>query len=214
MRRLRRPVELRGDRAGRDRVRPQARDRPVELQQGLLLPQGLLPELRHRPWRTAEGRAGLPDATSTCPSRRCRRSTGNYAILVTGVGGTGVVTIGALIAMAAHLDGKGAGVIDMAGLAQKGGAVTTPCPASRRAPATSRRSASPPAAPTCCSAATWWSPARREALAAIVAGRDARLRQYATRPIRAISPAMPISPCRRGAILDDDRDRAGAGRTP
>ncbi|MEH6717983.1 MAG: indolepyruvate ferredoxin oxidoreductase family protein [Aurantimonas endophytica] len=44
-------------------------------------------------------------------------------IVITGVGGTGVVTIGAIIGMAAHLDGKGAGIIDMAGLAQKGGAV-------------------------------------------------------------------------------------------
>ncbi|PIB23061.1 indolepyruvate ferredoxin oxidoreductase [Amylibacter kogurei] len=46
-----------------------------------------------------------------------------YSILVTGVGGTGVVTIGALLGMAAHLDGKGSGIIDMAGLAQKGGSV-------------------------------------------------------------------------------------------
>jgi len=46
-----------------------------------------------------------------------------YAILITGVGGTGVVTVGAVIAMAAHLEGKGAATIDMAGLAQKGGAV-------------------------------------------------------------------------------------------
>jgi indolepyruvate ferredoxin oxidoreductase len=44
-------------------------------------------------------------------------------ILVTGVGGTGVVTIGALIGMAAHIDGKGVSVLDMTGLAQKGGAV-------------------------------------------------------------------------------------------
>ncbi|WP_108661532.1 indolepyruvate ferredoxin oxidoreductase family protein [Acuticoccus kandeliae] len=44
-------------------------------------------------------------------------------ILVTGVGGTGVVTVGAVIGMAAHLEGRGVGVIDMAGLAQKGGAV-------------------------------------------------------------------------------------------
>jgi len=44
-------------------------------------------------------------------------------ILVTGVGGTGVVTIGAILGMAAHLEGKGCGSIDMAGLAQKGGAV-------------------------------------------------------------------------------------------
>ncbi len=46
-----------------------------------------------------------------------------YGILVTGVGGTGVVTIGQLIGMAAHLEGKGVSVLDMAGLAQKGGAV-------------------------------------------------------------------------------------------
>ncbi|HXN14974.1 MAG TPA: DUF6537 domain-containing protein, partial [Usitatibacter sp.] len=46
-----------------------------------------------------------------------------YGILVTGVGGTGVVTIGALLGMAAHLEGKGAAVLDMTGLAQKGGAV-------------------------------------------------------------------------------------------
>jgi len=46
-----------------------------------------------------------------------------FGILVTGVGGTGVVTIGAILGMAAHLEGKGCGMIDMAGLAQKGGAV-------------------------------------------------------------------------------------------
>ena len=46
-----------------------------------------------------------------------------YDIIVTGVGGTGVVTIGGILGMAAHLEGKGVGIIDMAGLAQKGGAV-------------------------------------------------------------------------------------------
>ena len=46
-----------------------------------------------------------------------------WGILITGVGGTGVVTIGALLGMAAHLEGKGISVLDMAGLAQKGGAV-------------------------------------------------------------------------------------------
>jgi indolepyruvate ferredoxin oxidoreductase len=46
-----------------------------------------------------------------------------YSIVVTGVGGTGVVTIAALLGMAAHLEGRGCGMIDMAGLAQKGGAV-------------------------------------------------------------------------------------------
>jgi indolepyruvate ferredoxin oxidoreductase len=46
-----------------------------------------------------------------------------YGVLIAGLGGTGVVTISALLGVAAHLEGKGVGVIDMAGLAQKGGAV-------------------------------------------------------------------------------------------
>jgi len=46
-----------------------------------------------------------------------------YGILITGVGGTGVVTVGALLGMAAHIEGKGCAALDMTGLAQKGGAV-------------------------------------------------------------------------------------------
>ncbi|SOE16403.1 indolepyruvate ferredoxin oxidoreductase [Hoeflea halophila] len=46
-----------------------------------------------------------------------------WASIIDGVGGTGVVTIGAILGMAAHIEGKGCGMIDMAGLAQKGGAV-------------------------------------------------------------------------------------------
>jgi indolepyruvate ferredoxin oxidoreductase len=48
-----------------------------------------------------------------------------YGIVVTGIGGTGVVTIGALLGMAAHLEGKGGTVLDMTGLAQKNGAVVS-----------------------------------------------------------------------------------------
>ncbi|MGI0116795.1 indolepyruvate ferredoxin oxidoreductase family protein [Zooshikella sp. RANM57] len=48
-----------------------------------------------------------------------------YNILVTGIGGTGVVTIGALLGMAAHLEGKGFSVLDQTGLAQKYGGVTS-----------------------------------------------------------------------------------------
>ncbi|MCC0046294.1 MAG: indolepyruvate ferredoxin oxidoreductase family protein [Rhodobacteraceae bacterium] len=48
---------------------------------------------------------------------------GTHNVVITGVGGTGVVTVGAVLAMAAHLDGKAAGMMEMAGLAQKGGAV-------------------------------------------------------------------------------------------
>lgn len=52
---------------------------------------------------------------------------GVWSILITGIGGTGVVTVGALLTMAAHLEGKGAAELQMAGLAQKGGAVSIHC---------------------------------------------------------------------------------------
>ena len=53
LRRLRARLQLHGDRAARDRMGPQAAHQPVELQQGFHLRRGLLPELRHRPWRAA-----------------------------------------------------------------------------------------------------------------------------------------------------------------
>ncbi|HCY63513.1 MAG TPA: indolepyruvate ferredoxin oxidoreductase family protein [Oxalobacteraceae bacterium] len=46
-----------------------------------------------------------------------------YNILVDGIGGTGVITIGQIMAVAAHIEGKGCTVLDMSGLAQKGGPV-------------------------------------------------------------------------------------------
>lgn len=46
-----------------------------------------------------------------------------YNIMVTGIGGTGVITIGAILSMAAHMEGRAASVYDMTGLAQKGGGV-------------------------------------------------------------------------------------------
>jgi indolepyruvate ferredoxin oxidoreductase len=60
---------------------------------------------------------------STIPAPQVPELDRPYGILVTGVGGTGVVTISALIGMAAHLEGKGVATLDMAGLAQKGGSV-------------------------------------------------------------------------------------------
>ncbi|MGE5117135.1 MAG: indolepyruvate ferredoxin oxidoreductase family protein, partial [Betaproteobacteria bacterium] len=57
------------------------------------------------------------------PSPAAWRWTGPFDLLVTGVGGTGVVTVGALVTMAAHLEGKQASVLDFMGFAQKGGAV-------------------------------------------------------------------------------------------
>jgi len=48
-----------------------------------------------------------------------------YNILINGIGGTGVITIGALIGMAAHLEGKGVSVLDMTGMSQKNGSVSS-----------------------------------------------------------------------------------------
>lgn len=48
-----------------------------------------------------------------------------YSVLITGIGGAGVVTLGALLGMAAFLEGKGCSVLDVAGLAQRNGAVTS-----------------------------------------------------------------------------------------
>ncbi|MEB2185526.1 indolepyruvate ferredoxin oxidoreductase family protein [Xanthomonas campestris pv. campestris] len=67
--------------------------------------------------------SALLDALPEPPRRTTLEQPWN--ILITGVGGTGVVTIGALLGMAGHLEGKGATVLDQTGLAQKGGAVTT-----------------------------------------------------------------------------------------
>ena len=50
---------------------------------------------------------------------------GMHNILITGIGGTGVITIGALLGMAAHLEGKGVSVLDMTGMSQKNGSVTS-----------------------------------------------------------------------------------------
>jgi indolepyruvate ferredoxin oxidoreductase len=52
---------------------------------------------------------------------------GTHNVVITGIGGTGVVTLGAVLAQAAQIDGKGAGMMEMAGLAQKGGAVHIHC---------------------------------------------------------------------------------------
>ncbi|WP_289145132.1 indolepyruvate ferredoxin oxidoreductase family protein [uncultured Sphingobium sp.] len=48
-----------------------------------------------------------------------------YNILITGIGGTGVITVGALLGMAAHLEGKGVTALDFTGLAQKNGGVSS-----------------------------------------------------------------------------------------
>ncbi len=73
--------------------------------------------------KKAEGRAAGGDPLDGVPEPALASLETGWSGIVDGIGGTGVVTIGAVIGMAAHLEGKGCGVIDMAGLAQKGGAV-------------------------------------------------------------------------------------------
>ena len=154
-------VQLRRHRAGRNALRAQAADRPVGLQQGLFLPQGLLPELRDDRRRRAHPRhrARQPARqrrrrSRYCRNRQRRRSAQPWSILVTGIGGTGVVTIGHILGMAAHIEGKGAALIDMVGPVAEERRGGQPSQDRQVSPRTSRRSASRRAAPTCCSAAT------------------------------------------------------------
>jgi len=81
---------------------------------------------------TLEGAQVKKQATATLdlpdlPMPALPAIKGTWNVVITGVGGTGVVTIGAVMAQAAHIDGKGAGMMEMAGLAQKGGAVHIHC---------------------------------------------------------------------------------------
>ncbi|WP_269507257.1 indolepyruvate ferredoxin oxidoreductase family protein [Burkholderia sp. IMCC1007] len=64
-------------------------------------------------------------AEGPLPEPVLRESSGTHNILITGIGGTGVITLGALIGMAAHLEGKGVSVLDMTGMSQKNGSVTS-----------------------------------------------------------------------------------------
>ena len=75
--------------------------------------------------KTAEARvdAGAEDWPTLPEPVLPELDENGWAGVITGIGGTGVVTIGAILGMAAHLKGLGCGMIDMAGLAQKGGAV-------------------------------------------------------------------------------------------
>ncbi len=66
---------------------------------------------------------GLDDLVADIPLPETGVVKTEYNILVTGVGGTGVLTIGGILGMAAHIDGLASNQLDMTGLAQKGGAV-------------------------------------------------------------------------------------------
>jgi indolepyruvate ferredoxin oxidoreductase len=72
-----------------------------------------------KPKKAAAGGGEMP----ALPAPALPTTEHPYGILITGIGGTGVVTVGQILAMAAHVEGKGAIVLDMSGLAQKGGPV-------------------------------------------------------------------------------------------
>lgn len=85
---------------------------------------GFCPSFVELDGATPAGSVGLPDvsAADTLPEAPVA-GNGEANILIAGIGGTGVVTVGALIGMAAHLEGASFAAYDMTGLAQKGGAV-------------------------------------------------------------------------------------------
>ncbi|MGR3646818.1 MAG: indolepyruvate ferredoxin oxidoreductase family protein [Shimia sp.] len=81
---------------------------------------------------TVEGATIKKAATATLdlpemPMPDVKTIDGTHNVVITGVGGTGVVTIGAILSQAAQIDGKAAAMMEMAGLAQKGGAVHIHC---------------------------------------------------------------------------------------
>lgn len=66
---------------------------------------------------------GLQPLIDGLPMPAMADVSGGYSMLITGIGGTGVLTVGAILGMAAHMEGKAAKVLDMTGMAQKGGGV-------------------------------------------------------------------------------------------
>ena len=113
--------------------------------------------------KKSAGAASGADSWPELPEPAHPEIHGTYGVIATGVGGTGVVTIGAILGMAAHLEGKACGMIDMAGLAQKGGAVYSHIRLAND-PADITAIRVPARGPTWCWAATWWWPAPRRCL--------------------------------------------------
>jgi indolepyruvate ferredoxin oxidoreductase len=78
--------------------------------------------------RAAPSKSGRPageELFDRLPAPDIPPASEPYGILITGIGGTGVITIGALLGMAAHIEGKGCSVLDQTGLSQKNGAVAS-----------------------------------------------------------------------------------------
>ena len=75
--------------------------------------------------RTGVAKKDTDDGFGALPAPTLLSLEQPYNILINGIGGTGVITVGALMGMAAHLEGKGASVLDMTGMSQKNGSVTS-----------------------------------------------------------------------------------------
>lgn len=73
--------------------------------------------------KEAGGKPSALERSKSLPQPQLPSPQQPYGVLVTGIGGTGVVTVGQILAMAAHVAGKSSSVLDMSGLAQKGGPV-------------------------------------------------------------------------------------------
>ena len=76
-----------------------------------------------KPAKRAADTRGLDTLIKKLPIPATVDVSDSYSVLVTGIGGTGVLTVGAILGMAAHMEGKNAKVLDMTGMAQKGGGV-------------------------------------------------------------------------------------------
>ena len=130
LRRLRRQEQLPVGAAGRHAVRPQDPDPPDELQLRHDVPAGRLPVVRHRrrvdaerpprrrrpdrPGTTGDPGAGLPDPVADRADRRVH-------VRLSGIGGTGVITVSQVLGTAAMLDGYVVRGLDQTGLSQKAG---------------------------------------------------------------------------------------------
>ncbi|WP_442595775.1 indolepyruvate ferredoxin oxidoreductase family protein [Parapusillimonas sp. JC17] len=71
----------------------------------------------------ANDRERLQAMISALPRPSIQHYADTCNILAVGIGGTGIITVGAILSMAAHLEGRAASVLDITGLAQKGGTV-------------------------------------------------------------------------------------------
>ena len=87
--------------------------------------RGASPRKRSGEGANRSGELSIEQRVAALPVPRTVDTGQPCSVLLTGIGGSGVVTLGALLGVAAHLEGKGCSVLDVAGLAQRNGPVTS-----------------------------------------------------------------------------------------